>query len=59
LLRKIGPTNIIIISTRFKLQNIQNQILRLDTRDPELDEKLRGYYRVFIDYDEIKICSVK
>ncbi len=59
LLRKIGPTNIIIISTRFKLQNIQNQILRLDTRDPELDKKLRGYYRVFIDYDEIKICSVK
>jgi len=57
-LRKIGSKNIIIISTRFKLQNIQDQILRLDTRDPELDKKLRGYYKIYIDYDEIKICKV-
>lgn len=57
-LRKIGSKNIIIISTRFKLQNIQDQILRLDTRDPELDKKLRGFYKIYIDYDEIKICKV-
>ncbi len=58
LLRKIGPKNIIIISTQFKLQNIQHQILRLDTRDPELDKKLRGYYKVHIDYNELQICWV-
>lgn len=59
ILKKIGPKNIIIVSTKFKLQNIPNQILRLDTRDPELDEKMKGLYKVIVDYDEIKICNVE
>ncbi len=59
ILREIGPKNFIIISTKFKLQNIPNQILRLDTRDPELDEELAGLYRVIVNYDEIKICRVE
>lgn len=58
-LKKVGPKNIIILSTRFKLQNIPNQILRLDTRDPELDKKMKGLYKVIVDYDEMKICNVK
>ena len=59
ILKKIGAKNIIIISTKFKLQNIPNQILRLDTRDSKLDEKMKGLYKVFVDYDEIKICRVE
>lgn len=59
ILKKIGPKNILIISTRFKLQNIPNQILRIDTRDPELDEEMKGLYKIFVDYDEIKICKVE
>lgn len=59
ILRLIGSTNIIIISTRYKLQNIPNSIIRLDTRDPLLDGEMRGIYKVIIDYDEIKICSVE
>ncbi|MHA1292559.1 MAG: ATP-NAD kinase family protein [Promethearchaeota archaeon] len=58
-LKKIGTKNIIIISTKYKLQNIPNQILRIDTRDSDLDEKMKGYYRIIVDYDEIKICEVK
>ena len=58
-LKKIGSNNVIIIATKFKLMNIHNQILRIDTRDPELDEKLKGLYRVIVDYDEIKICKVE
>ena len=58
ILRCIGAQNIIIISSKFKLQNIPNQILRLDTRDHKLDEEMKGLYRVIVDYDEIKICSV-
>ena len=58
-LRKINPKDLIIVSTKFKLQTITNQIIRLDTRDPELDHKLKGFYRVYVDYDEIKICSLK
>ncbi|MFX1570356.1 MAG: ATP-NAD kinase family protein [Promethearchaeota archaeon] len=58
ILRYINPKDLIIISTKFKMQNIANQILRIDTRDPELDDKLKGLYRVIVDYDEIKICRV-
>lgn len=58
ILKYIGAQNIIIISSKFKLQNIPNQILRLDTRDHKLDEEMKGLYRVIVDYDEIKICSV-
>ena len=59
ILKKIGPQNIIILSTKYKLQNIPNQILRLDTRSAELDEKMRGLYKVIVDYDDIKICKAE
>jgi predicted polyphosphate/ATP-dependent NAD kinase len=58
-IRKVGIENIIIISTKYKLQNIPNQTLRIDTRDTTLDEKMRGLYRVVVDYDELRICEVK
>lgn len=58
-LRKIGTKNIIVILTKNKIQNIPNQILRLDTRSTELDEEMRGFYKVILDYDEIKICKVE
>ncbi|MFW9899215.1 MAG: ATP-NAD kinase family protein [Candidatus Thorarchaeota archaeon] len=59
ILNKIGPKNIIIISTKYKLQNIPKQILRLDTRSYELDKKMRGLYKILVDYDEIIICKVE
>jgi predicted polyphosphate/ATP-dependent NAD kinase len=58
-LKAIGYKNIIIISTKFKIQNIPKQILRLDTRDPHLDEEMRGLYKVIVDYDDIRICKVE
>ena len=58
-LHKVNPKNIIILCTRYKLQNIPNQILRLDTRDSSLDEEMKGLYKVLVDYDEIKICKVE
>ena len=59
ILEKIGPENIIIVATRYKLQNISHQVLKLDTRSSELDEKMRGLYKVIVDYDDIKICKVE
>lgn len=59
ILRKISSKNIIILCAKYKLQTIPNQILRLDTRDSELDEEMKGLYKVFVDYDEIKICKVE
>ena len=59
ILKKVGAKNIMIISTKFKLQNIPNQILRLDTRDPKMDEEMKGLYKIITDYDEIRICRVE
>ncbi|MFX1574009.1 MAG: ATP-NAD kinase family protein [Promethearchaeota archaeon] len=58
-LKEVGCKNFIIVATRFKLQSIPNIILKLDTRDPKLDNKMKGLYRIIIDYDEIKICEVR
>ncbi|MFX0137034.1 MAG: ATP-NAD kinase family protein [Candidatus Hodarchaeota archaeon] len=57
-LRIISTKDLIIVSTKYKLHNIPHQILRIDTRDPELDKKLKGLYKVIVDYDELKICKV-
>jgi len=59
ILKEIGSKNLIIISTKYKLQNIPNQILKLDTRSPKLDKLMAGLYKVLVDYDEIKICKVE
>ncbi len=59
ILKKVGPKNLIIISTKYKLNSIQNQVLRVDTRDSVLDEEFRGLYRVITDYMEFRICEVK
>ena len=58
-LKSIGSKNIIIISTKYKLGTIENKILRIDTRNPDLDEEFRGFYRVITDYGEMRICEVK
>ncbi|MHA1688982.1 MAG: ATP-NAD kinase family protein, partial [Promethearchaeota archaeon] len=58
-LKKIGPKNLIIISTKYKLSTIKDGVLRVDTRDPQLDEEFKGFYRVIVDQDEIRICEVK
>lgn len=57
-LKTLSPKNFIIVSTKYKLKNIPNQIIRIDTRDPELDKKLKGLYKVLVDYDELRICKI-
>lgn len=59
ILQKLSPKDIIIISTKYKIQNIPNQTLKVDTRDPNIDKNLKGLYKVIIDKDEMKICEVK
>lgn len=55
-IRKVGIKNVIIIATRYKLSTIK--YLRVDTSDESLDEELRGYIRVIVDYNEEKIVKV-
>lgn len=59
ILRMIPLTNIIIIATKFKLASLQSHCLRIDSRDPDLDNEMRGLYKVIADYDELKIIQLK
>ncbi len=58
-LEKIGIENIIIVSTKFKLENIADHKLKIDTRDTVLDNKMKGFYKIIIDYDEIRIFEIE
>ena len=54
-IRKVGRDNIIVIATRGKLA--KTPFLRVDTGDPELDEKLKGYWKVVTDYGEYTVVK--
>lgn len=59
ILKLIPLKDIIIIATKFKLNNLPDQCLRVDSRDPDLDAEMRGLYKVITDYDEVKIIELK
>ncbi|MFQ6095896.1 MAG: ATP-NAD kinase family protein [Candidatus Bathyarchaeia archaeon] len=47
-IRQVGIENIIVIATKHKLSVLE--CLRVDTGDPELDNRIRGHMRVVTDY---------
>jgi len=53
-IEQVGKENIIVIATHKKLSKLKE--LRVDTGNPILDEKLKGYIRVISDYgyEEVK-----
>jgi len=53
-IRKIGKENILVLATRRKLSGLEGGVLRIDTDDPELDNELRGFYRVIVGYREYR-----
>ncbi len=55
-IRKVGQDNIIVIATEYKLRGLKS--LRVDTGDPELDKKFRGYIRVITDYNVERMVPV-
>jgi predicted polyphosphate/ATP-dependent NAD kinase len=55
-LREVGLKNILIVSTKEKLGNLQN--LRVDTGDKELDDQLHGYREVINGYRESRMVRV-
>ncbi|MHA1377280.1 MAG: ATP-NAD kinase family protein [Candidatus Helarchaeota archaeon] len=56
-IKKVNPKNIIVLATRYKLRTIP--ALRVDTQDPKLDEELKGYIRVIVDYNELRMMKVE
>ena len=58
-IRKIGKENLIIIATHYKISNLPNGCLMVDTRDPSLDSELKGYVKVIVDLNELRIVKIK
>jgi len=56
-IRAVGRDNIIVVATRGKLSGLR--ALRVDTGDPELDEALKGYMRVVVDYGQEVVMRVE
>ncbi|MEM3883077.1 MAG: ATP-NAD kinase family protein [Candidatus Methanomethyliaceae archaeon] len=56
-LRAVGKENVLVISTREKLEGIE--YLRIDTGDPEVDRLFQGGLKVLVDYGVFKMMMVK
>jgi predicted polyphosphate/ATP-dependent NAD kinase len=59
IIRKIGREHIIVGATRSKLREIEGGVLRVDTGDAEVDEMVRGYIKVAIDYREWRLMEIR
>jgi predicted polyphosphate/ATP-dependent NAD kinase len=59
IIRKIGREHIIVGATRSKIGEIEGGIMRVDTGDAEVNEMLKGYIRVAIDYREWRLMKVQ
>jgi predicted polyphosphate/ATP-dependent NAD kinase len=57
-IRNVGIDNIIVVSTREKINSLRGQPLLLDTGDRELDQLLSGHIMVITGYDESVIYKV-
>jgi predicted polyphosphate/ATP-dependent NAD kinase len=59
IIKRVGKQRIIVAATRNKLQSIEGNVLRVDTGDPEVDDMLRGYTKVVMDYREWRLMQVQ
>lgn len=57
-IKKVGKENIIVLATRNKLNSV-NGSLKVDTGDEEVNNLLRGYIRILIDYDFYSVKKVE
>jgi len=58
ILRRVGKEHIIVAGTRSKIQGIEGGVLRVDTGDGQVDQMLRGYIKVAVDYREWRLMQV-
>ena len=59
IIKSVGKQHIIVAATKSKLQNIEGNVLRVDTGDAEVDSVLRGYIKVVTDYREWRLTPVQ
>ncbi|UCG37074.1 MAG: ATP-NAD kinase family protein [Candidatus Bathyarchaeota archaeon] len=59
IIRLVGRGKIIVLATRGKIQSIEGGTLRVDTGIVEVDDMLRGYIKVAIDYREWRVLPIR
>jgi predicted polyphosphate/ATP-dependent NAD kinase len=59
IIKRVGKQRIIVAATKSKLQNIEGNVLRVDTSDCDVDNMLRGYIKVVTDYREWRLIQVQ
>ena len=52
IIRRVGRENIIVVATSSKLIALEDQLLLVDTGDPDLDQGLCGYIEVIIAFNQ-------
>ncbi|MEB3780753.1 MAG: ATP-NAD kinase family protein [Desulfurococcales archaeon] len=57
LLSRLGKDDLIVVSSPLKLRRLK--VLRVDTGDPGVDEKFRGYVRVITGYGRYSMVRVE
>ncbi|MGX6977671.1 ATP-NAD kinase family protein [Vagococcus elongatus] len=57
-IREIRKENIWIVATADKLYSLHDNLLHVDTSDPDLDEELSGYWRIIVGWHEEIVCQV-
>ncbi len=57
-LKIVGKSNILIISTKHKLNALKGRPLQIDTGNKETDDMLSDYYRIITGYNEAVIYRV-
>ncbi len=58
-IRKVGRDRIIVLATYRKLRDIPGGFLRVDTQDDEVDNYLKGYIRVVVDYRTWRMVEIR
>ncbi len=56
---KAGVENLIVVASRTKIELLEPRRLLVDTGDPELDKRLKGYVRVVTGYREEMVLKVE
>ncbi len=58
-IERAGRENIVVVAAKSKLLALGQKPLLVDTGDPEVDELLRGYVSVVVDYREDSVRKVR
>jgi predicted polyphosphate/ATP-dependent NAD kinase len=59
IVKRVGKERLIVAATKSKLQDIEGNVLSVDTGDVETDKMLKGYIKVVTDYKEWRLMHVR